>query len=316
MVSLGLGELYLRLAYWDGTTFASGRGPFGARFARNFQFNRYDGPSRGPEVTGAKGDDSIRILIQGDSITWGKGVKPESLLYSSLLQERARSVDPDVEVAVLAYPGREIDGHLAQLGKWGEEIDPDVIIYQWYINDVELDKSHRPRRDRWWQRFVFPGFVTERSYLWYLLDYRIGTLLPDAQHEDYMLERFHRDSQGWRIFAEQFHAWAAKAKRLTPNVLVALYPHLLPSPEVPLTEFSDWMEELCESEGIAVIDLLEPLEVFRDDFTKTFASPFDSHPNTAAHARIADALYDRIRELWPTVLHPPSDDPAADQGQV
>lgn len=118
------------------------------------------------------------------------------------------------------------------------------------------------------------------------------------------------------MFAALFHAWAVEARHLTPNVLVALHPYLLPSPEVPFREFVAWMEELCEEEHITVIDLLEPLDVFRDDFTKTFASPFDSHPNAAAHARIADALYHRILELWPHVLHRPLDDPADQQGQV
>jgi lysophospholipase L1-like esterase len=305
IASLGLGEIYLRLAYWEGTTFSAGRGPFGARFERNFQFNRYDGPSRGPEVSGSKHEDSIRILIQGDSITWGQGVKDEGLLFTSLLGERLRSIDPGVEVAVLARPGREIDGHLAQLRKWGAEIGPDIVIYQWFINDLELDKSHRPGRDRGWRRFVFPGFVTQRSYLWYFLDYRIGTLLPGAPYEDYMREHFHRDSEGWRLFAEQFHRWAIEAKRLTPNVLVAMYPYLLPSPDVPLREFNAWMKELCEEEGVAVINLLEPLDVFRDDFTQTYASPFDSHPSAAAHAQIADALCRRILDLWPNVFHPP-----------
>jgi lysophospholipase L1-like esterase len=316
IVSLGFGELYLRVAYSQGMSFRAKNGPLVARFERDFRFNRYDGPSRGPEVVGPKGENDVRILIQGDSITWGQGVKNERSLYSSVLRERWRSISPNVEVAVLAGPGREIDGHLEQLGKWGDEIVPDVIVYQWFINDLELDKSHRPGGDRGWRRFVFPGFVTRRSYLWYFLDYRIGALLPRASYEDYMLEHFHRESEGWRLFAALFHAWAVEARHLTPNVLVALHPYLLPSPEVPFREFVAWMEELCEEEHIAAIDLLEPLDVFRDDFTKTFASPFDSHPNAAAHARIADSLYHRILELWPHVLHPPLDDPADQQGQV
>jgi lysophospholipase L1-like esterase len=316
IVSLGFGELYLRVAYPEGLSFSAKSGPLVARFEQDFQFNRYDGPSRGPEVTGPKEEGIVRILIQGDSITWGQGVKDEGLLFPSLLGERLRSIEKGVEVAVLARPGREIDGHLAQLRKWGKEIAPDVIIYQWFVNDLELDKSHRPGRDRGWRRFVFPGLITKRSYLWYFLDYRIGTLLPGAPYEDYMREYFHRDSEGWRVFAEQFHAWAVEAKQLTPNVLVALYPYLLPSPDVPLREFSAWMKELCEEEGIAVIDLLEPLDVFRDDFTKTFASPFDSHPNAAAHARIAVALCGRLRELWPDVLDPRSDELTDDQGRV
>lgn len=152
IVSLGFGELYLRVAYSQGMSFSAKNGPLVARFERDFRFNRYDGPSRGPEVVGPKGENDVRILIQGESITWGQGVKNERSLYSSVLRERWRSISPNVEVAVLAGPGREIDGHLEQLGKWGDEIVPDVIVYQWFINDLELDKSHRPGGDRGWRR--------------------------------------------------------------------------------------------------------------------------------------------------------------------
>jgi hypothetical protein len=157
---------------------------------------------------------------------------------------------------------------------------------------------------------VFPGFIRKHSFLWYLLDYRLGVWLRSESQNDYMYTYYSKGTNDWRRFAEHFHAWALEAKRLTPNVLVALYPQLLPSPEVPYLEFNRWMRELCEKEGIAVIDLLEPLDVFRDDFTQTYASPFDSHPNAATHARIADALYDCILELWPSMLHPALDAPA------
>jgi lysophospholipase L1-like esterase len=309
IASLGLGEIYLRLAYPDGLSFGAKNGPLVARFERDFRFNRYDGPSRGPEIIGAK-PDSARILIQGDSVTWGQGVKEESSLYSSILRDRLRAIDPEIQVAVLARPGREIDGHLEQLRKWGAETDPDIIIYQWFINDLELDKSLRPSSDHTWRRLLFPGFLRQRSYLWYFLDYRIGTLMPEESYEVYLREHFGRGSAGWQRVAALFHAWAAEAKRLTPNVLVALHPYVLSSPDQPLREFSVWMEELCGEEGVAVIDLLQPFAVFRDDYTKTYASPFDSHPNAAAHALIADALHHRIVELWPQVLHPPLPSPA------
>jgi lysophospholipase L1-like esterase len=304
IVSLALGEAYLRLAYWQGTTFGAGGGPLGDRFERDVVFNRYDGPSRGPEIAAPKAAGGVHILIQGDSITWGKGVGDERALYSSLLLERLRQLNPRVEMAVLARAGREIDGHLEQIGKWGQEIHPDIIIYQWFVNDLELDKSRRPDTGRAWRRFIFPSFIKQHSYLWYLLDYRIGTWMQAKPYEDYIREQFPQDSEGWRLFATLFHAWAVEAKRLTPNLLVSLHPYLVRSPEVPLRELSARVAGLCAKEGIAVIDLLEALEVYRDDFTQTFASPFDSHPNAAAHARIADALYHRLLELWPTVFVP------------
>jgi lysophospholipase L1-like esterase len=89
-----LAELLLRVAYSEGLSFSAKGGPLVARFERDFRFNRYDGPSRGPEVSGPKYEDGFRILIQGDSITWGQGVKDEGLLYPSLLGQRLRDLPP------------------------------------------------------------------------------------------------------------------------------------------------------------------------------------------------------------------------------
>lgn len=140
------GELMLRLVFLEGESFGSHGGPLVKRFERDFRFNRFDGPSRGPEPSGPKHSHGTRILIQGDSITWGQGVRNEQQLFTSRLLARLRETNVSVDMAVLARPGREIDGHLQQLKKWGRKLWPDVIIYQWYINDIELEKEHRPQQ--------------------------------------------------------------------------------------------------------------------------------------------------------------------------
>lgn len=298
------GEIYLRVTYADGLSFSHHAGPFVRTFEQDFQFNRFDGPSRGPQVIGPKAANSSRILIQGDSITWGQGVKEESALFSSLLRERLRAHSPDAEVAVLARPGREIDGHLEQLIRWGDEIDPDLIVYQWYINDIELAKDDRPRVDRGWRRYVFPGFARNHSYLWFLLDYRIGLLTGQRRpYEDYIRANFAENTQKWGLFADHFHQWAVEAKRRTPRLLIALYPRIRPQ-GVDFLEFHDRLHALAEREGIVVLDLLEPLGVFSEAWTDTFASSFDNHPGTETHQVIADALFDRIYALWPELLDP------------
>jgi lysophospholipase L1-like esterase len=300
--SLGLGELFLRAAYPDGLSFSHHGGPLVRRFERDFTFNHFDGPSRGPEVFGSKRPDEIRILVQGDSITWGQGVKEETSLYTDRLLKMLNADDPQIRVAVLARVGREIDGHLVQLRRWGQEIDPDVIVYQWYINDLEIDKSHRPHSDRVWQRFFLHRYLKQASYAWFFLDYRLNLLLPsDAlSYEDYIEAEFAPGTLGWQRFAEEFHAWATEAKKLTPLVLMALYPRV-ESSHVQFLKMHSEMRALGEQEGIRVVDLTPSLDSFKDNYERAYASPFDDHPNAAVHDRIAGTLYNHIHELLPQV---------------
>jgi hypothetical protein len=65
------GELTIRWIYRDGMSFTSHYGPLVRRFERNFRFNHFDGPSCGPAVVGPKAPGELRVLFQGDSITWG-----------------------------------------------------------------------------------------------------------------------------------------------------------------------------------------------------------------------------------------------------
>jgi lysophospholipase L1-like esterase len=302
LVPLGAGELFLRATYADGMSFSSHGGPLVRRFEQNFTFNHFEGPSRGPEAVGSKQFDDIRILVQGDSITWGQGIKDEASLYTERLLKLLNAEDPHIRLAVLAKPGREIDGHLAQLRRWGQEIDPDVIIYQWFINDIEIDKSHRPHTDRVWQRFFLHRYLMQTSYLWFFLDYRLDLLLPsDApSYEDYIEADFAPGTSGWQCFTAAFHAWATEAKMLTPQVLVVLYPDLEPS-HVLFLDMHSRMRALAEQEGVTVIDLTPSLDSFEGDYARAYASPFDGHPNAAVHDRIARTLYDRIHELLPEV---------------
>ncbi len=301
------GELTLRWIYADGMSFSSHFGPLERRFERDFRFNRFDGPSRGPEVAGPKTDGELRVLCQGDSITWGQGVKDARLLYPDRLLTQLRAVNPAFTEATLAKPGREIDDHFAQLLKWGEEIQPDLIIYQWYINDIELDKSHRPEPNkRIWRQLFFHGRMMQYSYLWFFLDYVLDAKLPSSgpTYQDYIAAQYAVTSDAWARFTQLFHAWSTAARRLTPRVIVMLVPHIME--RIELVEFHDRLIELCRQEGIIALDLIPWFDVFKDDYSQTFATPFDRHPNAPAHQRMADALYHTIETTWPELLPQPS----------
>jgi lysophospholipase L1-like esterase len=257
----------------------------------------FDGPSRGPDISEQIPRGKVRILIQGDSITWGQGIRDEQSLFSFQLLELLRKDKPGLEIAVLAQPGREIDGHLAQLEHWGELVAPDIIVYQFFANDMELDRHQgRPvAPGRYWRRLFFHRFMVSYSYLWFFLDYELDQLLPGTSqtYEDYLTANYSPGTAGWAKFVDTFQQWLAQARQLTPNILVALYPVSDGSGNRRLTSIYDAVEKLCKDEGIDTIDLwdeLSTLAVAND----LYASRFDGHPGEAAHGAIAGALYEKL----------------------
>jgi lysophospholipase L1-like esterase len=298
LIFFSAGELALRLWFWNGASFSSHGGPIVKRFERHFKFNRFDGSSRGPEISGLDKLNYDRVLVQGDSITWGQGVQREEELYTTRLLKMLRRNNLKTEMAVLAKPGREIDNHLVQIAKWGQEINPEIIIYQFYINDIELNKN-RPRTSRIWRRTFFHRQLLRHSYLWFFLDYNLNQWLPSKNkmsYSDYMLNRYASDSEELKRSKSVFQAWAREAKRLTPKVLIVLYPEINSEgrPDPNLLTIYNWFGNQCEEQGFEVLDLWQSFGDLQGDLTSIKSSIYDAHPSAEVHRRMAESIYKRL----------------------
>jgi lysophospholipase L1-like esterase len=295
------GELVARVWFHDGMTFGNHFGPLVRRYERDFVMNGREGPSRGPDVAGPPAAGRARILVQGDSITWGQGVRKESELYTTVALEKLRATHAETEMAVLAFPGREIDTHVEQLQKHGAEVRPDVVVYQWYVNDCEIHPGlTRPTIRPPWRRLFFHGVLSESSFLWSLLDNQGQILVVegDGGYLDYVVGAFAEDTPAWKTFADVFAQWAAEAKKLTPRVLVILYPHV-PDPEFRMRPIYERMHALCARHGIEYLDLVEPLAHYCEHPEDLASSRFDLHPNAKVHAAMGEALAAKLLATWP-----------------
>jgi len=89
-----------------------------------------------------KGPNTTRILILGDSITFGFGIKENKDIYYNLLEEelnaRAKSSgsDKSFEVIGIAAPGYNTYTELSLLKKKGIKYDPDLVIFAYCLNDM------------------------------------------------------------------------------------------------------------------------------------------------------------------------------------
>jgi lysophospholipase L1-like esterase len=294
------GELALRLWFFHGASFGHHFGPIVERFEENFDFNRYSGKSRGPEIKDPTRHKSLRILVQGDSITWGQGVRSEHDLYTTRLLSELRKDNPDCEMAVMAKPGRELNGHLLELAKWGEKLRPDIIIYQFYINDLELSHTKRPRSKRIWRRAFFNRPLVQASYFWFFLDYSLDSLLTTDNKDnyyDYMRACFSTNTDEWIQAISVFRTWAREAKRLTPKVLIVLYPSMNPQGGLALEPIYERFTKEAQALGIQVVNLWDAFSDLQDDLKRIKASAYDAHPSAEVHGRMAQSIYDELSKL-------------------
>jgi hypothetical protein len=233
LIAVGLplvfGELALRLIYRDG-----GRRTLGAPGHQEFEY-RYRGgreEDRLPTVSGPKAPGAKRIVLFGDSITWGIGVYDWHRIYPERLLRALDSSQQHVEMQVYAHAGKNIDAHASVAEAVMPTIDADYVIYQWYSNDLEIDGQRDFNVRPFWRGWFGDDWLQAHSYLYQFLEGRAAQMVVIegwGGHKPFLTwfrEHYADGSPGWTRFADQFHRWATYATTYSPHVLVFLYPHV------------------------------------------------------------------------------------------
>ena len=216
----------------------------------NWEYKTTPQGTRGPVVNGPKRPGITRILVQGDSLTYGVGVSDYKELYPYRLLAKLNADGEKYEMFTRAEPGREVDQHARELDKAAEAFHPDLIIYQWFVNDVEISKENRPEsKATIWRKLPFHAALKRRSYLYNLLDERLPAILPrfNRTYEQYLLEDFNeRDRTGfWYMFRYDFHNWATRATITARRNILMLYPLLPFRGTYPLQPLHDRMRAIA-----------------------------------------------------------------------
>jgi lysophospholipase L1-like esterase len=89
-----------------------------------------DGPYRA--------DADVKVLLLGDSVSWGDSVLRRERLFSSLMEKMLADLEPEKSFEVInsGVPGYSTFQEKRYLELHGDELDPDLVILQFCLNDV------------------------------------------------------------------------------------------------------------------------------------------------------------------------------------
>jgi hypothetical protein len=242
------GEVTLRIVYRD-----SGRRTLGGPGNRSFEHLTIGRELRGRRDAGPRRPGVPRLMVLGDSITYGQGVRDWRDTWPELLATRLEREGHPYELATFAEPGRDMPAHLDELERWGPVVKPDVLLYQWYVNDIEV-MSHRPNDARVWQRWPGHEWLRQTSYLYYFLDHRAHALLPlpGRSYSDYILQDFRPGTAEWSEFERCFHAFAVRAAQAAARRIMILYPQVPYRDRYPLQSVHDMMKTLASPHLLSI----------------------------------------------------------------
>ncbi len=98
---------------------------------------------RGPVISSDKPEGTFRILVLGDSVSFGYAVKPEEA-FPALLEEKLQDLFPEktIEVVNAGVMGYTTYNEVEWLRNRGMALDPDLVLLSFCLNDVVNPRTH------------------------------------------------------------------------------------------------------------------------------------------------------------------------------
>lgn len=248
----------------------------------------------------AKPDGVVRILVLGDSVTWGMGTPIESV-YTARLAEYGGA---QVEVINAAAPGDNFVDHFLRVREFGCQYQPDILllaasVYDWEVATTSQypEYSVEGLPD---QPAVVPSvkilrhFESDYAYnptLFYLVDGSFNNLI--GRNKDWELT-----ADQWELALE---VWQKAAFELAAAADECDIPHRFAFPvastqAVVADEYYQRIADLYANAGFEAINL-QP--AYREAFGHLplrglWVSYDDGHPNAELHQWYADQLWSII----------------------
>ena len=251
---------------------------------------------RSPEIEDTKPTDTTRILVLGDSVAFGWGVRSEDT-FASQLASLLATVYPDkrFEVINAGVSGYGTWQELQWLKQTGVDLQPDVVIVQTHLNDAA---------DNLWgtlgQDLGGGSWLTRASMLARLVSRVTGSQLSPASSE----EPCQRD---WRVGTDEV-CWDTTEALRTQHRTVAEEAGakvvLMPAPmrwqvEPNVRDQRSWVDKARYQDVLGDYALLngwlfaDPLPAVRSAYEASGQSQFldVGHPDEAGQRVIAQELY-------------------------
>lgn len=288
----------------------------------------FDWSSRHKGYPLEKPHNTFRIVVLGDSYTFGQGVKRNET-FSKKLEELLNSYGGQIrfEVVNLGFCGLNTIGELEMLGErginpetWlpderyrGLAYNPDLIILEYTLNDASTSgrstEQIKQFNDKWRTgevvlrvnpepyRLPIPEpldkFLTKKSraYLFFMERYRkLKAMLGLVEDSpDTTTDRYKDGSRGWSDSMGALNQIASLSRQNGIPALLMVWPlHIKLSDDYPFKGVHNKIITVGNRLGFYTLDLFP---AFKGKDGQSLSVPSDGHPNAPAHEIAAKAIF-------------------------
>jgi len=248
-----------------------------------------------PEIP-AKRPGVFRIVVLGDSFTWGANVQM-NYTYAKLLESLLKRAGGEYEVYNFGVNGANTADEVDLLDKL-EGVEPDLFLLGYFLNDAAAD-SELP------QQVPKSSWLRAHSRLMDFLERRLWARQLAASQMSYFQSLYPWRGPSWQAHRQTVGRLARSAARLGVPLQVVIWPHLAFSMDekYPFRDIHSRIRALFAEEHLPALDLLEVFEG-RDHDRLQAVPRYDPHPSEIAHRLAAEAIFDWLKKTEPVVAPP------------
>lgn len=267
------------------------RGYFDRDNGLTYRINRHG--FRGPDFQRRKTPGTFRVLVLGDSFTFGEGVRWEDTFAKRLERHLDAELGSAVEVLNFGVSGWTSKSEVRFLEQAGLAYEPDLVLIVYVLNDTK----YLPRLDVWedFRASYEPEGFVRHSYFGSWLYARVARHIRGQRYVETLVDGALAQQGRWEKMLSELLAGRQIAARAGAGYAVVIFPFMYRLDEgYPFAVVHAMVENALRDGDVPVHDLFP---AFRGErYEDLWVHPSDQHPNDRAHAIAARSIADFLQD--------------------
>lgn len=226
-----------------------------------------------------KDSGTIRVMMLGDSLTFGWGARPEDVT-SYRLERLLNAKGTRFEVINTGVGNANTAMESAYFIKKAYVYKPDIVVLNYFINDAE--PTPRRTKNVLLEHFYSVAFIMGR------FDVLMRTFFGKADWQQYYRGLYQENQPGWLVAQNALKELASYCKARNIKLVVVNYPELHELSPYPFQDVTSLVASKVTALGVPFLDLLPSVD--NQAPKSLWVTKTDSHPNGKAAGLYADAI--------------------------